>query len=103
MTVTSTGHHWPTRFLGLSTDTKPDDAMIASTFYETDTQHEFIWDGSDWVRDKAVKVEQDTVEVAEERNATSILDEVLMQLKINNAHLAIITGERLAEEDLDAD
>ena len=101
MTVTSTGHHFPTQFFGLSTDTKPDNPMVAATFLETDTRHEFTYDGENWVRDKAIKVEQSIVEVAEERNETAILDELLVQQKITNAHLAIITGERFTEEDLD--
>ena len=50
MTVTSTGHHFPTQFFGLSTDTKPDNAMVASTFFETDTQSEFVYSGTAWIR-----------------------------------------------------
>ena len=102
MTVTYThSHQHLIRFFGLSTDTKPD-SVIGSTFTETDTQREFVYDGTDWVRDKTVVVEQaDTITVAEERNMTSILSEALVQMKIMNAQLALITGEQLAEEDLD--
>ena len=104
MTVTDTSHdigHLP-RFYGLSTDTKPSNVMVGATFYETDTQEEFVYDGADWARGKTVVVEQaDTITVAEERNMTSILSEALVQMKIMNAQLALITGEQLAEEDLD--
>lgn len=99
--ITDTAHERVTRFFGLSTDTKPTNAMIGATFTETDTQEEFLYDGTNWTRDKTVVVEQvGTVAVAEERNTTVILDETLTQMKIMNAHLALITGEKLAEEDL---
>jgi hypothetical protein len=98
--ITDTAHERVTRFFGLSTDTKPTNAMIGATFYETDTRHEFVYDGS-WTRGKRVTVEQaGIVVVAEERNTTVILDETLVQMKIMNAHLALITGEKLTEEDL---
>jgi hypothetical protein len=75
--------------------------MIGATFYETDTQEEFLYDGTTWTRDKTIVVEQaGVVTVAEERNTTVILDETLVQMKIMNAHLALITGEKLTEEDL---
>lgn len=57
MAVTDTSHENVTRFFGLSTATKPTNAMIGATFYETDTQKEFVYDGS-WTRDKTVVVEQ---------------------------------------------
>ena len=102
MAVTDTSHERITRFFGLSSDTKPTNAMVGSTFTETDTQEEFVYDGANWFRDKTVVVEQvGTVAVEEERNATVILGETLTQMRIMNAHLAIITGEQLAEEDLD--
>lgn len=36
------------KFTGLSSDTKPDNILAGSTFYETDTQLIFIYDGSNW-------------------------------------------------------
>ncbi len=50
MAITSTGHHFPTQFFGLSTDTKPTDAMIGATLLETNTQKWFVWEGSNWRR-----------------------------------------------------
>jgi hypothetical protein len=96
---TDTAHENVTRFFGLSTDTKPTNAMIGATFYETDTRHEFVYDGS-WTRDKTVVVEQiGTIEVAEVRATSAILGEILTELKIQNAHLAIVTGAELDETD----
>ncbi len=66
MAITSTGHHFPTRFFGLSTDTKPSDAMVASTFYETDTQCEFVWSGTAWIQ----KVTQDFLLEVSQGNVT---------------------------------
>ena len=75
---------------------------VGTTFIETDTHQEFVYDGANWTRDKTVVVEQvGAVAVAEERNTTIILDETLTQMRIMNAHLALITGEKLTEEDLD--
>ena len=89
-----------TRFFGLSTDTKPENVVVGSTFYETDTQKEFIYDGS-WTRDKTVVVEQvGAVEVGEVRATSAILGEILAQLKIQNAHLAMVTGEKLDDTDI---
>jgi hypothetical protein len=88
------------RFYGLSTDTKPSNVMVGSTFTETDTQKEFVYDGADWVRDKTVVVEQiGVVEVNEVRATSVLLGEILTQLKIQNAHLAMVTGEELGELD----
>lgn len=103
MTVTDThSHEHLTRFFGLSTDTKPEGVAVGTTFIETDTRQEFVYDGANWTRDKTVVVEQvGAVAVEEERNATVILDETLIQMRITNAHLALITGEKLTEEDLD--
>ncbi len=103
MTITDThSHEHLTRFFGLSTDTKPGGVAVGTTFIETDTHQEFVYDGANWTRDKTVVVEQvEAVAVDEERNATVILDETLIQMRIMNAHLALITGEKLTEEDLD--
>ena len=103
MTVTDThSHEHLTRFFGLSTDTKPEGVAVGTTFTETDTHQEFVYDGANWTRDKTVVVEQvGAVAVEEERNTTAILDETLIQMRIMNAHLALITGEKLTEEDLD--
>jgi hypothetical protein len=99
MARTDTSHERVTRFFGLSTDTKPSSAMIGATFYETDTRHEFVYDGN-WTRDKTVVVEQvGVVEVAEVRATSAILGEILTELKIQNAHLAIVTGAELDATD----
>ena len=37
------------RYIGDSGDTKPDDCPYGSTFYETDTGDNYIFDGSTWV------------------------------------------------------
>ena len=105
MAITDTAHDADliTRFFGLSTDTKPASAMIGATFLETDTEKQFIFDGEDWIRSKTVKVEQvGAVEVKEERNATTLLADILVQLQIQNAHLSLVTGERLGELDTEA-
>jgi hypothetical protein len=99
--VTDTSHGRITRFFGLSTDTKPTSAPVSSTFTETDTQKEFVYDGVNWVRDKTVVVEQvGTVTVGEVRATSVILGEILTQLRIQNAHLAIVTGEELDDTDI---
>ncbi len=37
------------RFIGTSTDTKPTTGVpIGSTFYETDTARNYIYDGTNW-------------------------------------------------------
>ncbi len=92
------------KFLGLSTDTKPLKAPIGSSFYETDTKFEFVYGGAEWIRTKTVKVEQaGAVEVKEVRSTTAVLDEILTQLKIQNAHLAMVNGETLGETDIPAE
>ncbi len=103
MAVTDTdSHQHIPRFFGLSTDTKPTGVPVASTFTETDTQEEFVYDGANWTRDKTVVVEQvGSVTVNEVRATSVILEEVLLQLRINNAHLEMVTGEAINEEDLD--
>ena len=103
MTVTDThSHEHLTRFFGLSTDTKPEGVVVGSTFIETDTRQEFVYDGANWFRDKTVVVEQvGAVEVEEVRATSVILGEILTELRIQNAHLAIVTGEAITEEDLD--
>ncbi len=104
MTVTDThSHEHLTRFFGLSTDTKPSNVVVGSTFIETDTHQEFVYDGANWTRDKTVVVEQvGAVEVEEVRATSVILGEILTQLKIQNAHLAMVTGERLDDTDTEA-
>ena len=102
MAVTDTSHENPTRFFGLSTDTKPTSAMVDSTFYETDTRYGFLYDGANWTRSEKVTVEQvGTITVNEVRATSVILEEILLQLRINNAHLEMVTGEAINEEDLD--
>ena len=103
MSITDThSHEHLTRFFGLSTDTKPSNVVIGSTFIETDTRQEFVYDGANWTRDKTVVVEQvGAVEVEEVRATSVILGEILTELRIQNAHLAIVTGEAITEEDLD--
>jgi len=39
------------RWIGLSIDTKPTEAPVGSTFFETNTGQGWIWDGSNWVED----------------------------------------------------
>jgi hypothetical protein len=74
--------------------------MVDSTFYETDTRHRFLYDGANWIRSEQVAVEQvGTVEVNEVRATSVILGEILTELKIQNAHLAMVTGEELDETD----
>ena len=102
MAVTDTSHERITHFFGLSTDTKPTNAMIGATFTETDTQEEFVYDGVNWTRDKTVVVEQvGSVTVNEVRATSVLLGEILTELRIQNAHLAMVTGETINEEDLD--
>jgi hypothetical protein len=100
--VTETAHDAAliTRFFGLSTAPKPASAMVGATFLETDTQKMFVYDGAAWVRDQSVTVVQ-TGELAVKVNRTTevVLDEILVQLKIQNAHLSVVTGETLDETD----
>jgi hypothetical protein len=89
---TDTSHENVTRFFGLSTDTKPTNAMVGATFTETDTQEEFVYDGVNWTRDKTVVVEQvGAVEVKDTATTNDLLSEILTQQKLTNAYLAIVT------------
>lgn len=110
MAITDTAHDSTviTRFFGLSTDAKPESAMIDATFYETDTRHDFVYDGAAWVRDKRITVEQALlaagpaaqeldIAVRADQGIVGLLEEMLVQLRISNVHLALITGE----EELD--
>jgi hypothetical protein len=93
--VTTTKH-----YQGLSTDTKPTaaDVPVGATFLATDTRHAFVYNGREWGRDKATEVEQaPQIEVVK----TDLQAAVLVQLKIQNAHLALVTGEKISEEELD--
>lgn len=102
MTVTDThSHEHLTRFFGLSTDTKPGGVAVGTTFIETDTQEEFVYDGANWFRDKTVVVEQvGAIEVNEVRATSVILGEILTELRIQNVHLAMVTGEELDDTDI---
>ncbi len=105
MAVTDTAHDSTviTRFFGLSTDTKPESAMIGATFYETDTKHGFVFDG-EWRRGEQIVVEQAAAVVVEKIPTTDeLLSEILTQLKIQNAHLSIVNGEVLDETDIPAE
>jgi len=42
----------PQVYIGLSTDTKPSAANPGATFYETDTDDKYEWDGNSWVKTK---------------------------------------------------
>ena len=39
------------RWMGLDSDTKPTSPPVGSTFYETNTGQDFIYNGSNWVED----------------------------------------------------
>ena len=98
MTVTLVSHS--RTYQGLSIDTKPTapDVAVGSRFLEEDTRHEFVYDGREWGRDKAIEVEQaPQIDVLK----TDLQAAVLVQLRIQNAYLALITGEQINEEDLD--
>ena len=100
MAISDTAHDKTliTRFYGLSTDTKPLKAMIGARFYETDTKHGFVFDG-EWRRTEQIVVEQaDAVVVEKIPTTDDLLGEILAEMKIQNAHLALITREG----DLDA-
>lgn len=102
--VTDTAHDAAliTRFFGLSTATKPASAMVGATFLETDTRKAFVYDGAAWVRDQTVTVVQaGPVLVTEVLATDDLLSQILVELKINNAHLALITGDEWNEEDLE--
>lgn len=106
MTVTDThSHQHVIHFFGLSTDTKPD-SVIGSTFTETDTQKEFVYDGANWTRGKTVVVQQLAAVAAKElllaKATDALLAEILTELKIQNAHLAMVTGEELDDTDTEA-
>lgn len=87
------------RFYGTSQDTKPEGTLVGgATFLETDTGKGFVWTGTEWVRNVSAVVEQAGAVVVNEIFATDeLLGEILEQLKRQNAHLALITGE----EDID--
>ena len=88
------------KFFGLSTDTKPTKAPIAATFYETDTKHGFVF-ADEWVRSEQVTVEQAAAVVVEKIPTTdNLLGEILTQMKIQNAHMALITKWDGMEEDV---
>ena len=103
MAITDTAHDSTviTRFFGLSTDTKPESAMIGATFYETDTRHSFVFDGL-WRRDEQITVEQAAEIVVKDMFATNdLLGQMIAQQQITNAHLALFTEDELTEEDID--
>lgn len=103
MTVTDTNHDEALRprFLGLATDTKPANTMVGASFLETDTGVDFVYDGAAWVNVALVKVVQTAPVIVTEVLATdTLLDEVLLELKINNAQLALITGSEITGEDV---
>lgn len=116
MAITDTAHDSTviTRFFGLSTDAKPESAMVDATFYETDTRHDFVYDGAAWVRDKRITVEQALlaagpaaqeldIAIRADQSIVVVLDAILTQLKIQNAHLALINDEVLDEADIPAE
>lgn len=78
-------------FVGLSTDTKPTDVPAGSRFFETDTRLGFIFDGRAYVADEKI----------DSAAATNILlAAILTALNINNAQLALVTGEELDEANV---
>jgi len=100
--ITDTSHEFITRFFGLSTDTKPVSAMVDSTFTETDTQKKFVFDGVNWTRIPTEVVEQvGAIAVKDLLSTDDLLGEIVTQLKIQNAHLALVTGDEINEEDLE--
>ena len=106
MAITDTGHDSTkiTRFYGLSTDTKPvaTAAMIGATFYETDTKHGFIYDGVVWNRSEQFVVEQAAaITLNDILTTNSLLANILIEMRINNMHQAVITGDVLTEEDIE--
>lgn len=38
------------RFIGLSTDTKPTDVAVGSTFFEYNTKDRYIYNGTNWTK-----------------------------------------------------
>lgn len=106
MAITDTAHDKTliTRFFGLSTDAKPESAMIGATFYETDTRHSFVFDG-EWRRSEQIVVEQS--EAVATREAThdigTLLEELIVQQKKTNGYLSLITEVELAEGELTED
>ncbi len=105
MAITHTGRADATSFFGLSTDTKPASALIGSTFTETDTQKAFVYDGAEWVRSQTTVVEQlpsvITTGLVQTAATDDLLGEILVQMKLQNAHLALVTGEQLSETDIE--
>ena len=91
------------RFQGLSADSKPDSQPVGAKFLETDTRKEFIYSGTDWVRIGLTTVEQaEAIAVKPLLDTDTLLVEILAELRINNAHLALVTGDEIHEEDIDA-
>lgn len=116
MAITDTAHDKTviTRFFGLSTDAKPESAMVDATFYETDTLHEFVYDGVAWVRDKRITTEQALlaagpaaqeldIAIRADQGIVSLLEEILVQLQIQNVHLSLLTDEVLDAIDIPAE
>jgi hypothetical protein len=106
MAISHTSHEDPDRWFGLSTDTKPSgNIQIGSWFDETDTQHGFVYDGAAWARRETVVVEQaaKSIVVKEALSTDDLLGEIVRQLKIQNAQLALVTGEELGETDIPAE
>jgi hypothetical protein len=62
------------------------------SIFETDTQLRFIFDGSIYVPDEKIDPAA---------NTNILLAAILMALNINNAQLSTITGEELAESDVE--
>ena len=105
MAVTDTGHDATriTRFYGLSTETKPENPMIGATFYETNTRRTFVY-GDEWVLTEKITADQAAaIQVEDLRSTDDLLMDILIQLRIQNAHLALVNSEVLTEEDMEDD
>ncbi len=102
MAITRTTHEDPDRYFGLAKDAKPSgNIKIGSWFDETDTKRGFVYDGTAWFRRETVVVEQaDELVVEKALGTDELLAEILTQMKIQNAHLALVTGEDLGEADI---
>jgi len=91
MTITSKAI--VTRWVGLSTDDKPRvDVTVGSTFEESDTGETYQWDGLDWclqISDTQINYDASTVD---------LMNEIVGQLKITNAHLESLTSEHILQE-----
>ena len=100
------------RFMGLSTDTKPTDAPVGSTMFESDTGYMFIFNGYAWVPKsgmdgasvnyKQISLNQaaDTYDVMTATAQALFIDAVTVHIPDDLSAVATFTGISVQTDDV---